>query len=72
MYFLADSLVQRMMVVTMKMVASAAREETAMRHFFTKPRGEQGWASVLFETSRGAAVVAGAGLVVGTGNLLVT
>lgn len=64
-----------MMVVTMKMVASAPREAMAMRHCLTKPRVEQGWASVLgglFETSLGAVVVARVGLVVGTGKLLVT
>lgn len=62
-----------MMVETMKTVANAAKEATAMRQFFATPRVEQGWASVLsglFETSRGAVVVARVDLVVGIGNLL--
>lgn len=70
-YFLADSLVQRIMVVTMKMVANPAREAMAMRQCFMTPRVEQGWTSVLgglFE----AFVVAGVDLVVGIGSRLVT
>lgn len=64
-----------MMVVTMKKVANAAKEEMAMRQCFTKPQVEQGWASMLdglFETSQGAVVVTGVCLVVGIGNLLGT
>lgn len=70
-YFLADSLVQSIMVETMKMVASPAREAMAMRQCFTTPRVEQGWASVLgglFE----AFVVGGVDSVVGMGSRLVT
>lgn len=63
-YFLADSLVQRTMVETMKMVANPAREAMMMRQFFTTPRLEQGWASVL-GASRGALVVVGVDLVLG-------
>lgn len=64
-----------MIVETMNTVANAAREAMAMRQCFTTPRVEQGWASVLgglFETSRGAVVVARVDFVVGTGNLLGT
>lgn len=71
-YFLADSLVQRTMVETMKMVANAAREAMAMRHCFTTPRVEQVLASALFEASRDTVVVAGVDLDVGIGNLLGT
>lgn len=46
-YFLDDNLVQRTMVLTMKMVANAAREAMAMRLCFTKRRVEQCWESVL-------------------------
>lgn len=75
MYFLADSLVQRMMVETMKMVANPARQEMAMRQRFTTPRVEQGWTSVLdgvLATSLDAVIVTGVDLVVGIGNLLGT
>lgn len=71
-YFLDDSLAQRIMVVTMKMVANAARQAMAMRDCVTKPRVEQGWKSVrggLSEVSRGTG---GADFVVGIGNLLGT
>lgn len=64
-----------MTVETIKAVANAAKEAMTMRQFFTTPRVEQGWASVLsglFETSRGAVVVARLDLVVGFGNLLDT
>lgn len=60
------------MVVTMKMVANAARQAMAMRDCVTKPRVEQGWTSVrggLVEVSRGTG---GADFVVGIGNLLGT
>lgn len=74
-YFLADSLVQRIMVDMMKMVANPAREAMAMRQVFTKPREEQGWTAVLvvvLETSCSGVVAAGIGVVVGIGNLLGT
>lgn len=54
-----------MTVVTMKMVASTAREAMAMRQVFTTPRVEQGWTSVL-----GAVEDVGVDLVVGVGNHL--
>lgn len=71
MYFLVDSLMQRMMVEIMKTVANAAREAMTIRQCFTRRRVEQGWTSVLdglFETSQGAVVVTGVDLVVETGN----
>lgn len=46
-YFLAESLVQRTMVQTMKTVATAASEATAMRHCWAMPRVEQGKGSPL-------------------------
>lgn len=75
MYFLAESLAQSAMVITMKMVANAAREAMAMRQCFTTPWMEHVLTSVtggFFETSRGAVVVAGADLFVGIGNLFGT
>lgn len=75
MYFLAESLAQSAMVLTMKMVANPAREAMAMRQCFTTPWMEQGLTSVtggLFDTSRGAVVFAGVDLFVGIGNLFGT
>ena len=46
-YFLADSLVQRTMVVTRKMVSSPVSETMTMRHCLARLRLEQGCASVL-------------------------
>lgn len=73
-YFLADSLVQRIMVVMIKMVANPAREAMAMRQVFAKLREEQVWVSVLgvvLGTSCGAVVAAGICVVlVGIGSLL--
>lgn len=67
-YFLPDSLVQRMMVEIMKTVANAAREAMMMRQLFATPRVEQGWASVL-GGSRGDPVVVGDGLVLGASGI---
>lgn len=46
-YFLPDSLVQRTIVVTMKIVAKRARVAMTMRQCFTTPKVEQGWGSVM-------------------------
>lgn len=70
MYFLDDSLVHRMMVEIMKMVANTASEAMAIRQWFITTRVEQGWTSAPvgpFETSQGAAVAAGVELDDGVG-----
>lgn len=46
-YFLVDSLAQRTMVETMKMVAKPARAVMAMRQGFTIPRVKQCWSSAV-------------------------
>lgn len=63
-------MVQRTMVVTMKMVARAARVAMAMRQLTATTRLEQAWTSVFVELFVGF-VVSGAGLVVGFGTALV-
>lgn len=45
-YFLPDSLVQRMMVVTMKIVAKRAKTAMTMRQCFATLTVEQDWGSV--------------------------
>lgn len=46
-YFLPDSLVQRTIVVTMKIVAKRARTAMTMRQCFATPKVEQDWGSVM-------------------------
>lgn len=70
MYFRTDSMLHRTMVVTMKMVARAARVAMAMRQLTATARVEQAWNSVVVELFVDI-VVSGVGLVVRFGIALV-
>lgn len=71
-YFLPDSLVQRTMVVTMKIVAKRARMAMTMRQCFATPRVEQGWGLVtggVFEVVAGDLGVTAQGIKIAAGEV---